>query len=284
LLTVGIGLAALNTGNNLLYLILGFLLASIVISGVLSERVIWDLDVRRVLPEGTFAHEPFPVRYELRRKRGAAFAVRVCESKSVASTGAFAAIVDSKNPVVVRASADAPRRGWLTLHAIEVSTTFPFGIFEKRRTIALRNALLVYPRRGFSCDLPPLTDGKKEGDTGGVRHRDGTADIADIRELHPLEDARRVHWKRSAAMGKLVVVEREREEHRQITLRVNAATGLDVLDRACEEAAGQTRRLLDMGWNVGLEVGDTRLRPSSGPSHERRILAALATAGFEEPR
>ena len=34
-LTLGIGLAAINTGNNLLFLVLGMLLASIVISGVL---------------------------------------------------------------------------------------------------------------------------------------------------------------------------------------------------------------------------------------------------------
>ena len=37
-LTLGIGLAAINTGNNLLFLVLGMLLASIVISGVLSEQ------------------------------------------------------------------------------------------------------------------------------------------------------------------------------------------------------------------------------------------------------
>ena len=54
-ITVGVGLGALNTGNNLLYLVLGFLLSIIVLSGVLSERVICDLRVRRVLPEVAFA-------------------------------------------------------------------------------------------------------------------------------------------------------------------------------------------------------------------------------------
>ena len=36
--TFGVGLGALNTGNNLLYLVLGLLLAMVVASGVLSER------------------------------------------------------------------------------------------------------------------------------------------------------------------------------------------------------------------------------------------------------
>jgi len=37
-LTIAIGLAATNTGNNLLFLVLGLLLASIVVSGILSEQ------------------------------------------------------------------------------------------------------------------------------------------------------------------------------------------------------------------------------------------------------
>ena len=36
--TFGVGLGALNTGNNLLYLVLGLLLSVIILSGVLSER------------------------------------------------------------------------------------------------------------------------------------------------------------------------------------------------------------------------------------------------------
>ena len=35
--TVGVGLGALNTGNNLLYLVLGMMLSLIVVSGVLSS-------------------------------------------------------------------------------------------------------------------------------------------------------------------------------------------------------------------------------------------------------
>ena len=43
LLSVGLGIAAVNTGNNLLYLVFGLSLALIVISGVLSESNLRDL-------------------------------------------------------------------------------------------------------------------------------------------------------------------------------------------------------------------------------------------------
>jgi uncharacterized protein (DUF58 family) len=280
LLTVGIGIGALNTGNNLLYLVLGFMLASIVVSGVLSERIIWDLTVRRLLPDGAFAHEPFALRYEVRRRRGHAFAVHVRETGSLTSDVAWAPVVSAGKPVVVRATATAPRRGPWALEAVEVSTTFPFGIFEKKRTLQVADTLLVYPRRGFACEPPGLNERRHQGDAAGAKQRDGTADMADLRELVEGEDARRVHWRRSASLGKLVVVEREREERRQHVLHVDVKRSMEELDLACEQAAGQARLLLSRGWDVGLDVGSSRVRPASGAHHERRILSALARAGF----
>jgi uncharacterized protein (DUF58 family) len=55
LVTLVIGIAALNTGNNLLYIVVAAMLAAILVSGVVSARVLrWlELDVR--LPEHVFA-------------------------------------------------------------------------------------------------------------------------------------------------------------------------------------------------------------------------------------
>src|SRR5215469_15480486 len=49
-ITLGVGFAAINTANNLLYLLLGMLLALIVVSGVMSELSLRDLTVVRRLP------------------------------------------------------------------------------------------------------------------------------------------------------------------------------------------------------------------------------------------
>ena len=46
LLVCGIGIGAINTGNNLLYLLLGSMLAIIVMSGVLAEVALSYVDVR----------------------------------------------------------------------------------------------------------------------------------------------------------------------------------------------------------------------------------------------
>src|SRR3954462_13752822 len=58
-LSVGVGFAAINTGNNLLYLLLGWLLSFVTASGILSERTLKKLRVDRRPPPRVFAGEPF---------------------------------------------------------------------------------------------------------------------------------------------------------------------------------------------------------------------------------
>ena len=54
-ITVGVGLAAVNTGNNLLFLVLGLLLSLLLVSGVLSDLALWRLQIKRNLPTRLFA-------------------------------------------------------------------------------------------------------------------------------------------------------------------------------------------------------------------------------------
>src|SRR5579863_2828251 len=53
LFSIGVGAAAINTGNNLLYLILGMLLGFIVISGFLSDSGLWGISTEWI-PTGSF--------------------------------------------------------------------------------------------------------------------------------------------------------------------------------------------------------------------------------------
>ncbi len=59
ILAVAVGFAAINTGNNLLYLLLGWLLSFIIASGILSEGTLKRLVVSRRPPPRVWASEPF---------------------------------------------------------------------------------------------------------------------------------------------------------------------------------------------------------------------------------
>src|SRR5580704_13979361 len=64
-----IGIAALNTGNNLLYIVVAALLAAILVSGFASALVLRDLELDVRLPEHVFAGRPMLGRIVLRNPR-----------------------------------------------------------------------------------------------------------------------------------------------------------------------------------------------------------------------
>jgi uncharacterized protein (DUF58 family) len=79
LATIVVGIAALNTGNNLLYIIVAAMLAAILVSGVLSALVLRRLELDVRLPEHVFARRPVIGHIRVRNPRRllAAFSIRL---------------------------------------------------------------------------------------------------------------------------------------------------------------------------------------------------------------
>ena len=69
----------MNTGNNLLFMILACLLAGILISGVLSRAVLTGIEMKFDLPEHVFAEQPVLAELEIRNEKQAwpSFSLRV---------------------------------------------------------------------------------------------------------------------------------------------------------------------------------------------------------------
>src|SRR5438309_11606713 len=78
-ITVGVGFAAINTGNNLLYLLLGMMLSLIIASGILSEMSLRGLEVTRRPPGRLHAGRPFLMGIALKntKRRLPSFSVEV---------------------------------------------------------------------------------------------------------------------------------------------------------------------------------------------------------------
>jgi uncharacterized protein (DUF58 family) len=78
-----IGVAALNTGNNLLYIIVAAMLAAILVSGIASAVVLRDLELEIDLPEHVFAGRTVLGRVVLRNPRRwiPSFSVNVVSDK-----------------------------------------------------------------------------------------------------------------------------------------------------------------------------------------------------------
>src|SRR3972149_1015475 len=145
---LGVGVAAVNTGNNLLYLALSLNLSLILLSGVLSEGTLRRISLR-VRP----ASEAFA---------GAeAFLAVTCsaEAKRFPGISLVVALRTGEDPVTVRFPDIAPgtsetrvvpfrprRRGGLDSIQATVSTRFPFSLFEKSVEFSVPAGILVSPR------------------------------------------------------------------------------------------------------------------------------------------
>lgn len=83
LLTLVIAIAALNTGNNLLYIVVAAMLGAILVSGIASAIVLRRLELDVRLPEHVFAGLPVLGRIVLRnsRRRLPSFSIRVLAAR-----------------------------------------------------------------------------------------------------------------------------------------------------------------------------------------------------------
>lgn len=83
LVTLVIGIAALNTGNNLLYIVVAAMLAAILVSGVVSAQVLHSLELDVRLPEHVFAGRAVLGRIVLHNHRQflPSFSIRVLSAR-----------------------------------------------------------------------------------------------------------------------------------------------------------------------------------------------------------
>jgi uncharacterized protein (DUF58 family) len=280
-LTLGVGVAALNTGNNLLYLMLGLQLATVVVSGLLSEQCLRGLTVERLHAEATFAGEAGRVTYRLQAGRSPGFALRVGEEGF--SGGQPLPYLAAGESAVLCLPLPTQRRGPLRLSGITVTTLYPLGLFAKSRTFERAQTVWIFPRQRPPPSLLP-SGAETTGDADRSKRSGGSGDLLGLRELTPQEDARRVHWPKSAALGKPLRVEREREEETTIELELPAAGSPEAFDGPCEAVAALAQHYLHKGFSVGLITPWSRLAAATGEAQRYQLLQTLARAGYPEGR
>lgn len=278
-----IGFAAINTGNNLLYLLLGAMLGLVAVSGWLSEQVIRGLEVKRWVPRGVPVGQDVRIVYHVRnRKRWLpTMAVEIGES-GLAET-AFLGRVPPKGHAAARSVHRFVRRGIYPFEALTLATTFPFGLFLKERDIELPGELVVWPRSDRRVRVPSPAG-------GGHRRRMGSAPVGaagargeyrGLREYRPGDDPRDIHWRTSARLVTPVVREYERDaaETLWICLDRGGEPGDEaelVVEVAASLAAGAVRR----GERFGMVAGGTVLRAGTGAGQMESALDILARVDF----
>jgi len=282
LLVLAVVLAALNTGNNLLYMVLGSLLGTLVLNNILAEWNLRGLRVERRLPDEAWAERAAAGTLVLRngRRFGAAWSVRIHEgtAEEPFATG-HALRVGPGESLEVPIRWTFAWRGEIRLESLVLESTFPFGLMRRWRSLPASAALLVFPR-----PEPGLAPRRAAGSGRARLHetRVGTGgDFHGLRPYVPGDPLRSLHWPTTARTGRPMVVVRTREVSDEVVVEVPERSGA-AWERSLSRAAGQVQHHAGAGHAVGLRLAGQVLPPRTGDAWRRHLLGLLARAPRRE--
>ncbi|HEY3493419.1 MAG TPA: DUF58 domain-containing protein [Polyangiaceae bacterium] len=224
LITFCVGFAAINTGNNLLYLLFGMFLSLIIVSGVMSELSLQKLTVVRRLPPRAQVGRAHLVEIEVynHKQRIPSYAIEVEDLRAgqPADKRCFFLKISPRSAQVAAYRRTPARRGRDHHVGFRLATRFPFGLFEKSRDVGSEGDLVIYPAVD-SLVLPPDEAGDRMG--GVLTLGRGTGDETfGVRPMRDGDDPRDIFWRKSAQADQMVVRERVREARREVTLVVES--------------------------------------------------------------
>lgn len=281
--TTAVGFAAMNTGNNLLYLLLGAMLGFIAVSGWLSEQAIRGLRVERRAPHAVTVGHDLRLTYEIsnRKRRLPSLAVEIAEEGL--PERAFLAHVGPEGHASTRSVNSFVRRGIYPLGTVTLSTGFPFGLFRKERDLQLPGEVVVWPRTDRPVRDPAPGTGRVPRIGLSTRGASGTrGEYRSLRGYRIGDDSRDIHWKSSARLREPVIREYERDgaDTRWICLDVRGEPG-ESAEAAVEVAASLAARAVAEHRPFALVAGADLLEPGDGAGQLERALDLLARVDFE---
>ncbi len=217
-----VGLGAIVSANNLLFLIVATMLATLLVSGFVSRLCLAGLELDFLVPEHVPAGRSVPGKLFVRNQKWLipSFSIRVEGIRDPASptlkSGVYFPLIAAGATVEETVEVRFPRRGAYRQNSFAFSTSFPFGFLEKSAHVTLRREMTIYP----SIDPQPGFDDLFIGISGEIEthHRGLGKDFYRIRPYESFESARHVDWKATAHVGSLQVREFAREQEQTVEI------------------------------------------------------------------
>lgn len=282
LVTLGVGVAAVNTGNNLLYLAVSLNLSLILLSGVLSEGTLRHVTLKVRLSSEAFAGGgtflAVTCSAEAKRFPGISL-VAILRAGVDSATVRFPDIAPGTSATRVVPFRPSLRGEVDSIHAT-LSTRFPFSLFEKSVELDVPARILVYPRPS-----PPATrgEGLPVAAPSGRPFLSGRAGVfpRGVREHLPADPVRDIHWKATARRGHWMVKEREGEATPAIDLWVEEGGTQEAFEDRLSDACGAVLELERRAVPFRLRIGDRLCAEAHDPDRRSKALEALAKARFD---
>lgn len=286
-LTIGVGLSAMNTGNNLVYMIFGMMLAFITASGIISEISLRHLDWDWILPSESYAEKPvvFQMIVQNKKKKLPSLALELTIKTNLDQTekNKFKTLFFTYIPASSQKSFNfnflPEKRGKVFIKEIKIETRFPFGFFRKYMIRPVEKSFVVYPK------INSLQ--KQQFDESGMARSQpmpfkGIGDsFRDIRDFYEGDNPRQISWKNSAKKSRLMVRETEKESEKRIWIKMGTAEAWKSLsetelESAISFAASFIVHQFQENFSIGFMSDDMILVPSVSKKNLAAMLYYLA--------
>lgn len=285
-----LGLAAVQSQAAMVFVTFGIMLGALLVSIAMAGRMVSAVSVRRDMPDRVWQHQTVHLAYSLRNshRSGACLGLNVDEISAgdIETAGGYCLELQPRSVFRAGARFAALSRGRINLRAVQVSTSFPFGLVMARRAIDAPRSLVVWPalgklkRRLLMGGAVETSSAPPSGVSGGQDEFFG------LREYRDGDNPRWIHWRRSAATTMPVIREMAKPLPEVLWVIVDTywPNRLPEAGRRREQllrfAATLIDHALSRGFMVGMAVacsdGARILHPAEGRGQRSSLLDALA--------
>ena len=283
--TIVIAIAALNTGNNALYIGVALMLGCLLLSGIASKGGLKHLEIVVESIDDVWAMQP--ARGVLRvRNRSRIWNVRdVVITAPELAEPVLIPVIERRSELQTIATFLFRRRGLVQLTSFDSYTRYPFGFFLKKRRLRLHGEVVVFPRiSGVEASrekFRPLI-----GDQSTANRPGAGTEVHSFREYVRGDSLRHVAWKKSASLGRWIMKQTDLESARVVHVVVDTFKPRGVSDDEFEEmisdAATFVHDAIRRGMDVLLSLPRITLRAREASSAQQLFRAlALVEPTFE---
>lgn len=281
LATALIAVAAVNTGNNLIYLILSLMLSVVLLSYLILKTNLSGLLLEVSFTGPVFANEPAVARLLVRnRKRLQAYSLNLHAADAVEKV--YCSHIPGRGSAGKEMTMVFKRRGLHGQRDFLVRSGFPFILFQQQITAGVPGTVLVYPTLKDIHGLIGEIEARENLGESAARGKGD--DVYSLREYQYGDDWRRVHWKASARLSALIVKEYAEYLSEKVTILIENRIPREGanFEKAVSAAASLAYEYLGRGYMVRL-VSCRKVVPfGSGEEHLYALLDVLALLAEEE--
>jgi uncharacterized protein (DUF58 family) len=271
-MTLLLGFSAVNTGNNLLFLVVSGLLAFMSVTGLAGMINLKGLTPELLPPVEIFAGSaaPFRLRLHNQKQRLPSFLIRIeCQGGQGLTLPVVPPASMSESTLLLT----FPRRGVTLVGTVRISSPFPVNFFTRFWSFSIDDTFIVYPslRQGTGAG-----EGAETRPAGSVplRDRGHDGELERIAGYSGRESLRMVHWKLSARGDDLLVKEFGRHSVPPLVIELEKLAG-GTLEERISRAAWLVRRTIHER-PVGLCLNGRTIPPATGRAHGAVLLKELA--------